>query len=70
MWMHGIINGAHYEAKVFEEGSQFGINGGRVSKLHIVKDGRCILNYDRGWDIEPTTDEAREALRMILKFYA
>ena len=69
MWNYGIINGAQYEAKVFPCGSQFGIDGGRISKLHVVKDGRCIINYDRGWDIEPATDDARDILRAILARY-
>ncbi len=44
---------AHYSAKVYEEGSEFGINGGRISKLEIKIDGKTVLNYDRGLDIEP-----------------
>ena len=37
-------------AKVFDEPSQYGINGGRVSKLWLEHKGQPILNYDRGWD--------------------
>ena len=69
MWCFGIVNGAHYEAKVFEDGSQFGINGGRISKLHVVKDGKCIINYDRGWDIYPETPELLEILDAIINKY-
>lgn len=50
---------AHYWVKAFEEGSEYGINGGKISKLSIKVDGVCTLNYDRGWDIEP--DENDEA---------
>lgn len=60
-----------FEAKVFDEGSQFGIKGGRVSKLWIKDaNNKTVLNYDRGWDVKPTTDEAKTALNMILKKFA
>lgn len=44
-----------WEAKVYDEGSKYGINGGRVSKLWVQKDGVVVCNYDRGWDIEPAS---------------
>ena len=48
---------AHYWVKSFDEGSEWGISGGRISKLTIKIDGKITANYDRGWDIEP--DEGR-----------
>jgi hypothetical protein len=66
MWRYGIINGFEYEVKVYDTGSQYGINGGRISKLWLRgPEGRA--NYDRGWDIEPTTPEAEKAVQEILK---
>lgn len=67
MWKEGTIGIpkeygggiAHFWAKVFEEGSVYGINGGRISKLTIKIDGQTVVNYDRGWDIEP--DENNQA---------
>ena len=67
LWREGTIgvpvNGetkiAHYWAKVYDEGSEFGIDGGRISKLQIRIDGVTVVNYDRGWDIRP--DENDEA---------
>ena len=56
----------HYWIKVYEEGNQFGINGGRISKLSLKMDGEWIANYDRGWDIEPTCEEAEMALCILL----
>ena len=66
MWEDGrvVVDGTLYcyEAKVYKEGSPFGINGGRVSKLFAWKPSaralndpdyvytaRTILHYDRGW---------------------
>ena len=55
-----------YWIKVYEEGSQFGINGGKISKLSLKMDDEWIANYDRGWDIEPTCEEAEMALCILL----
>ena len=50
---------AHYWVKAYEEGSAYGIDEGRISKLRITIDGETVVNYDRGWDVEP--DENNEA---------
>ena len=52
-WVQGKINLANgnafeFCAKVYDEGSQYGINKGRVSKLHIRLGRMTIVNYDRG----------------------
>ena len=65
MWTYGIINGFEYEIKYYATGSQYGINGGKISKLWLSgPEGRA--NYDRGWDIEPTTAEAEEACQALI----
>jgi hypothetical protein len=48
-WVEGNIGKHGFQAKVYDEGSDFGIDDGRVSKLSIS--GVC--NYDRGWDEQP-----------------
>jgi predicted secreted protein len=76
MWSEGIIadpaTGAKYKywVKHFEEGSEFGIDGGKVSKLTIRKVGesRDVANYDRGWDKEPT-EEVMAVYAIILGKY-
>ena len=35
---------AHYWAKVYDEGSEYGINEGRISKLRITIDGETVVN--------------------------
>lgn len=62
-WVNGKVGQYEFEAKLFDEGSSFGINDGRVSKLSIYDEkvrqekmnffAACIVNYDRGWDIKP-----------------
>lgn len=76
MWSEGIISNPatgekfKYWVKHYEEGSEFGIDGGKVSKLTIRKmdSARDIVNYDRGWDIEPT-DEIIAVYEIVLEKY-
>ena len=75
MWREGTIGipkkdggykAVYYSVKVYEEGNQFGINGGKISKLTLKMEGVIIANYDRGWDIEPICEEANLALCILL----
>ena len=53
-WVEGVCGEYRFQAKLFDEGSEFGIDEGRVSKLAIQDaNGDWVVNYDRGWDIEP-----------------
>ena len=75
-WVTGVVNDGEYsfESKLFDEGSIYGINNGRVSKLSISNGARwtgfdtCFVNYDRGWDIEPKTDIEKTIYREVLNF--
>ena len=73
MWREGtiIINkkGYRYWVKHFDEGSQFGIDGGRISKLMIKRSGEIVCNYDRGWDVEAVDEDTEFALAILLKDY-
>ena len=62
---------AHYWVKAFEEGSEWGINGGKISKLSIKIDGEWVVNYDRGWDVKPADDDeaAQLAYCILLNEY-
>ena len=69
-WMLGTIEGGYeWQAKVYEKPSEFGINGGRVSKLFIRPVGLgwqpALISYDRGWDKRPETQDAKGAFVMI-----
>ena len=76
MWSEGTIScpqtGATYKywVKHYEEGSEYGIDGGKVSKLTIRKVGesRDLCNYDRGWDVEPTEEIAAVYAIIMLKY--
>lgn len=47
----------------------YGINGGRISKLTLKRDGKIVCNYDRGWDIEPVDEDTKTALAVLMKQY-
>lgn len=70
MWKEGslkVYNSIfHYWMKVFDEPSQFGIEGGKVSKLMLKRDDEIVCNYDRGWDIELTDPDTQLALEILL----
>ena len=79
MWREGAIGVpvrgkdekviVHYWVKQYEEGSRFGINEGRISKLRVEQGGKPILNYDRGWYIKEDTEVADIALCILLNNY-
>lgn len=63
---------AHYWVKTCDEADElYGIDGGRIIKLQIKVDGRTVVNYDRGWDIEPDEDDetAMIAYSICMKEY-
>lgn len=74
MWKFGTynINGTayHYEIKIYETRSEFGIDGSRISKLWISEN--CIYTvcrYDRGWDVYPKTDDAKTVYKKLIEKY-
>lgn len=71
MWNKGSVKIENqiftYSAKVYGEPSEdYGIEGGKISKLEIRFGGIPVARYDRGWDIEPETENAQLALLIIL----
>ena len=74
MWEQGklLIEGMNvkYYVKHYEEPSEdYGIEGGRISKMELRIDGKITLNYDRGWDIEPEDEISQLAYAALLKKY-
>lgn len=58
IWLLGTVDDYIFEAKVCDEASGFGIDCGRVIKLHARKycddkKGTEIFAYERGWDKYP-----------------
>ncbi|WP_294143864.1 hypothetical protein [uncultured Clostridium sp.] len=73
MWHEGSIKVKndifHYWVKAYEEGSEFGIEEGRISKLTLRRNGKEVCNYERGWDIEPVDENTQLALALLMKEY-
>jgi len=65
-WITCYVAGRWVQAKVFSEGSTYGINNGRVSKLSISKNNKrdagkpfhpqMDYNYDRGLEFDNLPD--------------
>ncbi len=73
MWKEGSIkihdSIFHYWMKQYDEGSEYGIDGGRISKLMIKCEGIMVCNYDRGWDVKPTGESTKSVLEILLEDY-
>jgi len=70
MWKEGslkVYNSTfHYWIKVYPVGSRFGIEGGKISKLLLKRDGKVVCNYDRGWDIKPVDTDTQMAYEILV----
>ncbi len=74
MWTEGSLKVGksifHYSVKHFDEPSEeYGIEGGRISKLTLKRNGECVYNYDRGDDIAPVDEDTETAVAIMLKEY-
>ena len=68
LWVGGTVNenpAYSFMAKVFDVGSKYGIDGGRISKLSITHQGEHVVMYDRDWVRKPDTREAKRALAAV-----
>ncbi len=62
-WVCGRLNGHRFDALVFRdhaENPDFELGESQISKLWVQRlaDKAEVANFDRGWDVRPTTDEA------------
>jgi hypothetical protein len=63
-WVSGTIAGHTFQVLVFEghaENEDYELGTSRISKLWLRRqaDRQVVANFDRGWDLQPTTDDAR-----------
>ena len=70
MWEEGSLRVymdiVHYWMTRYGKGSKWGIDGGRISKLTLKRNGEIVCNYDRGWDIKPVDENTQLALEILL----
>ena len=69
-WVTGSIAGHSFQVLVFEdhaESEEYELGTSRISKLWLRRqaDREVVANFDRGWDLEPTTDAAREIVGFL-----
>lgn len=68
LWVRGEGGGYKYQAKVYNEPSDYGIDGGRVSKLFIYEPrGAAVVEYDRGWGMRPKSPEVTKVYKEIMQ---
>ena len=62
---------AHYWVKSYTRKSQYGIEGGKISKLLIKIGGETVADYDRGWNVEPDENDemVQIAIAILMKEY-
>lgn len=63
-WVDGTIAGHRFQVLVFEdhaESKEFEIETSRISKLWLRReaDRQVVANFDRGWDVQPATNDAK-----------
>ena len=70
MWKEGALKVYdsifHYWMKVYDGPSEYGSNGGKISKLMLKRNGRIVCNYDRGWDVKPMDPDTELAVELLL----
>ena len=75
MWKEGVIGipkkdgsskSVRYWVEVQDEASSIGINGGKITQLSLKMNGELVANYDMGWELDPTCEEAEIALCILL----
>ncbi len=59
----------HFWVKQYDTGSEYGIEGGRISKLMLRRNNEIVCNYDRGWVTKPVDDETDTALAIMMYEY-
>ena len=69
-WVQGTMAGHRFDALVFPEHAEvpdYELEESRISKLWIknTATGQTVANFDRGWDIEPTTLAARKIVDLL-----
>ena len=62
-WVIGTVNGHRFDCLVFPEHaecSSYELGDSCISKLWIkrLSDSKVVCNFDRGWDVRPTTETA------------
>lgn len=70
-WVEGRIAGYQFCALVFPEHAErdtLELEGSKISKLMLrQRDGQIAFNWDRGSDVDPISEHAREAVGALCR---
>jgi hypothetical protein len=69
-WVTGTIGGFAFEALVFPEHAEvasYELGQSRISKLFVrhLATRQIAANFDRGWDVQPTSERARVVVDLL-----
>ena len=69
-WVRGTIGGHRFDALVFLEHAtqpDYELGDSRISKLWLqrISDRVAVVNFDRGWDVRPTTPVAQQIVDLL-----
>ncbi len=69
-WVNGSIAGHSFQVLVFPEHAEceeYELGTSRISKLWLRRqaDREVVANFDRGWDLQPTTGDARATVDFL-----
>ncbi len=69
-WVTGTIGGFKFEALVFPEHAEvasYELSESRISKLFVrhLATRQIAANFDRGWDVQPTSERARVVVDLL-----
>ena len=69
-WVCGTLSGHRFDALVFPEHAEvatYELDDSRISKLFVQRlaDLQTVANFDRGWDVKPTTDAAKQIVGFL-----
>ena len=57
--------GYSFTARITDERTDKGINGGTIDQLVLKKDDRVVARYNQGWEKDADTPEQKEAVHRI-----
>ncbi len=68
-WVTGTIAGHKFEALCFPQPAsnpEYELPGSNISKFWLAEErGEVVASFDRGWDIQPTTEMARRITDLL-----
>ena len=71
VWVKGSLNGFAFNALVFAEHAEnpeYELSSSKISKLWMQRlaDHKVVVNFDRGWDIRPTSGLEMEIVNFLI----